>query len=85
MHIENNVFDNVFNTVMEAEGKTKDTFKSREELNEHCRPPELAHNVTTENILKLVTLWTSRGNKPCVNGSKSFDSLMDMLQTWQDV
>ena len=47
MHIEKDVFDNVFNTVMEVEGKTKDTSKSREELNEYCRPLELAQNVTT--------------------------------------
>ena len=41
MHIEKNVFDNVFNTVMNVPGKTKDTSKSRQELNEYCRHPEL--------------------------------------------
>ncbi|XP_052176681.1 uncharacterized protein LOC127790985 [Diospyros lotus] len=34
---EKNVFENVFNTVMNALGKTKDTVKSREELNQYCR------------------------------------------------
>ena len=29
MHIEKNVFDNVFNTVLNVDGKTNDTFKSR--------------------------------------------------------
>ena len=33
MHIENNVFENLFNTMMNVSGKTKDTMKSREELN----------------------------------------------------
>ena len=41
MHIEKNVFDNVFNTVMNVPGKTKDTSKSTQELNEYCRRPEL--------------------------------------------
>ncbi|XP_052172131.1 uncharacterized protein LOC127788049 [Diospyros lotus] len=37
MHIEKNVFENVFNTVMNVPGKTKDTVKLREELNQYCR------------------------------------------------
>ena len=41
MHIEKNVFENIFNTVMNVEGKTKDNIKSREDLNEICRRPEL--------------------------------------------
>lgn len=32
MHVENNFFDNIFNTVMNISGRTKDTSKSREEL-----------------------------------------------------
>ncbi|KAK6123870.1 hypothetical protein DH2020_042384 [Rehmannia glutinosa] len=47
MHIEKNVFDNIFNTVMNVEGKTKDTYKSREELNEYCCRPELKRDVVT--------------------------------------
>lgn len=41
MHIEKNFFDNIFNTIMNVAGKTKDTTKSRQELNEYCRRPEL--------------------------------------------
>ena len=44
MHIEKNVFENVFNTVMNIEGKTKDNAKSREDLREFCRRPELHAN-----------------------------------------
>ena len=36
MHIENNVFENVFNTVMQLEGKTKDNEKAREDLKVLC-------------------------------------------------
>ena len=34
MHIEKNLFDNTFNTIMNVEGKTKDNAKSREDLKE---------------------------------------------------
>jgi hypothetical protein len=29
MHIEKNVFENIFNTVMDVKGKTKDNIKAR--------------------------------------------------------
>ena len=41
MHIEKNVFDNVFNTVMDIKGKTKDNAKARLDLREYCRRREL--------------------------------------------
>ena len=41
MHIEKNVFDNVFNTVMDVKGKTKDNAKARMDLKEYCRRREL--------------------------------------------
>ena len=41
MHIEKNFFDNIFNTIMNVEGKTKDNAKSREDLKEFCSRPEL--------------------------------------------
>ena len=36
MHIEKNVFENVFNTTMHVEGKTKDNEKVREDLKVLC-------------------------------------------------
>ena len=47
MYIEKNVFENIFNTVMNVEGKTKDNAKSREDLKEFCRRPELEQNAVT--------------------------------------
>ena len=44
MHIEKNVFENVFNTVMQVEGKNKDNEKAREDLKVLCRRPELEKN-----------------------------------------
>jgi predicted amino acid-binding ACT domain protein len=37
MHIEKNVFDNVFNTVMDIKGRTKDNVKARKDLKEVCK------------------------------------------------
>jgi len=36
MHIENNFFDNVFTTVMDVKGKTKDNEKARMDVVEYC-------------------------------------------------
>ncbi|GKF12485.1 transposon, En/Spm-like protein, partial [Tanacetum coccineum] len=36
MHIEKNVFENVFNTVMDVKGKTKDNVKSRQDMKVYC-------------------------------------------------
>jgi hypothetical protein len=41
MHIEKNVFDNIFNTVMDFKGTSKDTAKSRLDIAEICRRSEL--------------------------------------------
>ena len=52
MHIEKNFFDNIFNTIMNVEGKTKDNAKSREDLKEFCSRPELHRNETTNKFPK---------------------------------
>jgi hypothetical protein len=36
MHIENNVFENIFNTVMDVKGKTKDNIKARLDIALFC-------------------------------------------------
>lgn len=41
MHIEKNVFDNVFNTVMDVKDKTKDNEKARMDIKEYCRRRDL--------------------------------------------
>ena len=41
MHVEKNVFDNLFNTVMNIKGKTKDTARGREDLKVICKRPLL--------------------------------------------
>jgi len=41
IHIEKNVFDVVFNTVMDIDEKTKDNVKARMDLKLYCRRKEL--------------------------------------------
>jgi hypothetical protein len=36
MHIEKNVFENIFNTIMDVKGKTKDNIKARLDLALFC-------------------------------------------------
>jgi hypothetical protein len=36
MHIEKNVFENIFNTVMDVKGKTKDNIESRLDVALFC-------------------------------------------------
>jgi hypothetical protein len=36
MHIEKNVFDNIFNTIMDVKGKTKDNIKARLDIALFC-------------------------------------------------
>ena len=41
MHFEKNVFDNLFNTVMNVTGKTKDNDKARLDMKDICKRPTL--------------------------------------------
>ncbi|XP_012841495.1 PREDICTED: uncharacterized protein LOC105961778 [Erythranthe guttata] len=41
MHIEKNVFDNTFNTIMDFKGKSKDNIKARKDLKIICHRPDL--------------------------------------------
>ena len=52
MHIEKNVFENVFNIVMQVERKTKDNEKAREDLKVLCRRLELEKNEATRKFPK---------------------------------
>ena len=52
MHIEKNFLDNIFNTIMNVEGKTKDNAKSREDLKELCSRPELHRDEITNKSPK---------------------------------
>ena len=63
MHIEKNVFDNLFNTVLNIHGKTKDILKSRQELNTYCRRPELDQLASTSKYPKACYTLDNRAKK----------------------
>ncbi|XP_057779781.1 uncharacterized protein LOC130998378 [Salvia miltiorrhiza] len=63
MHVEKNVFDNVFNTVLNVPGRTKDTSKSREELNTYCSRPALEKNVETNKYPKACYMLDTKEKK----------------------
>ena len=52
MHVEKNFFDNIFNTMMNVPGRTKDTAKSREELKDLVNRPELHQDEITNRFPK---------------------------------
>lgn len=78
MHIEKNFFDNVFNTVMNVAGKTKDNEKARMDLPLHClrsdlvmsslpngkmAKPKAKYTLTSEEA-KLVYKWITELKMP---------------------
>lgn len=52
MYIEKNVFDNIFNTVMNVKGKTKDNAKSIADLKIFCHRPELHQDESSKKYPK---------------------------------
>jgi len=41
MHIEKNVFENIFNTVMDVKGRTKDDIKARKDITLFCHRKDI--------------------------------------------
>ncbi|XP_056698101.1 uncharacterized protein [Spinacia oleracea] len=56
MHIEKNVFDNVFHTVMDVKGKTKDNVKERRDLKVYCKRRKLEARDIVNSKGKEVTI-----------------------------
>ena len=52
MHIEKKNY-NIFNTLMNVKGKTKDNVKSREDLKEFCHCPELHLDENANKYFKV--------------------------------
>lgn len=64
MHTESNIFQNVFNTVMDVKGKTKDNANARLDLHVHCSRPTLElQNLNNEKVLKPKAQYTLNMNQ----------------------
>ena len=63
MHIEKIFFDNIFNTVMNVKGKTKDNAKPREYLKEFCHRPELHRDENANKYPKAYYTFDKDGKE----------------------
>ncbi|KAL0416844.1 UNVERIFIED_CONTAM: hypothetical protein Slati_3516300 [Sesamum latifolium] len=61
MHIEKNVFDNIFNTVIDIKGKAKDYLNGRKDLKIICNRPKLEVEEKRPNVIpKAVYILTKK-------------------------
>ncbi|KAL0282099.1 UNVERIFIED_CONTAM: hypothetical protein Sangu_2971500 [Sesamum angustifolium] len=67
MHIEKNVFGNIFNTVMDIKGKTKDNLNTRRDLKIICNRPELKLGERRLNVMPktVYTLTKEQKRRVC--------------------
>ncbi|KAL0434385.1 UNVERIFIED_CONTAM: hypothetical protein Slati_2772800 [Sesamum latifolium] len=71
MHIEKNVFNNIFNTVMDIKGKTKDNLNARKDLKNICNRPELEVDERRPNAMPKAACVDNANLR--VHGMKSHD------------
>ena len=57
MHVEKNVFDNIFNTIMDIKGKTKDNVNARLDMKILFKRPELELLDRNGTIVKLKVIY----------------------------
>ncbi|KAL0387602.1 UNVERIFIED_CONTAM: hypothetical protein Sradi_2642000 [Sesamum radiatum] len=67
MHIEKNMFDNIFNTVMDIKGKTKGNVNARRDLKIICNRPELEWDERRSNVMPkaVYTLGKEQNRRVC--------------------
>ncbi|KAL0416939.1 UNVERIFIED_CONTAM: hypothetical protein Slati_3525800 [Sesamum latifolium] len=63
MHIEKNIFDNIFNTVMDIKGKTKDNLNACQYLKSICNSPELELDERRPNVMPKAAYTLSKEQK----------------------
>ncbi|KAL0444546.1 UNVERIFIED_CONTAM: hypothetical protein Slati_2177300 [Sesamum latifolium] len=63
MHIEKNVFDNIFNTVMDIKEKTKDNLNAWKDLKIICNQSELKVDERMPNVISKAVCTLTREQK----------------------
>ncbi|KAL0349978.1 UNVERIFIED_CONTAM: hypothetical protein Sradi_4147000 [Sesamum radiatum] len=63
MHIEKNVFNNIFNMVMDIKGKTKDNMNARRDLKIICNRQELELNEHRVNVMPKAVYTLAKEQK----------------------
>ncbi|KAL0355391.1 UNVERIFIED_CONTAM: hypothetical protein Sradi_3986000 [Sesamum radiatum] len=66
MHIEKNVFDNIFNTVMDIKGKMKDNLIARKDLQIICNRPELEVDKRRPYVMPKAVYTLTRDQKKSI-------------------
>ncbi|KAL0422089.1 UNVERIFIED_CONTAM: hypothetical protein Slati_3231800 [Sesamum latifolium] len=66
MHIEKNVFENIFNTVMDVKGKTKDNLNARNDLKNICSRPELEVDEDQPNAMAKALYTLTKDQKKSI-------------------
>ncbi|KAL0314988.1 UNVERIFIED_CONTAM: hypothetical protein Scaly_2900000 [Sesamum calycinum] len=89
MHIEKNVFDNIFNTVMDIKGKTKDNINASRDLKIICNRPELELDKHRPNVMPkaVYTLENEQKRRVCewIHGLKFLDGYASNLARCVDM
>ncbi|KAK4383670.1 hypothetical protein Sango_2723200 [Sesamum angolense] len=77
MHIEKNVFDNIFNTLMDRKGKMKSNLNAWKDLKIICNRPELELDERRSNAIPKVVYTLTKEPKmricECIRGLKFFN------------
>ncbi|KAL0288409.1 UNVERIFIED_CONTAM: hypothetical protein Sangu_2658800 [Sesamum angustifolium] len=66
MHIEKNMFDNIFNTVMDIKGKTKNNLNSCKDLKNICNRPELEVDKHKPNAMPKAAYTLTKEQKKTI-------------------
>ncbi|KAK4397463.1 hypothetical protein Sango_1582900 [Sesamum angolense] len=88
MHIEKNIFDNIFNTMMDIKGKTKDNFNAWKDLKIICKCPELELDGSRPNAMpKAVYTLMKEHKRICewIHGLKFFDGYVTNVARCIDI
>jgi hypothetical protein len=62
MHIEKNVFENIFNTVIDVKGKTKDNIKARKDITLFCHRKDIELIYVGSQVVKPKTSFALNKN-----------------------
>ncbi|KAL9666810.1 hypothetical protein QQ045_001152 [Rhodiola kirilowii] len=90
MHVEKNVFENLFNTIMDVKGKTKDDgVKCRKDIGLYCRRPELELKTYRGRLVAKKGFFTKQDLGSCIRAMYFFRDICasalhtERMEHWQ--
>jgi hypothetical protein len=87
MHIKKNMFENIFTTIMDVKGETKDNMKARMDILLFCHHKNIELVYDGLQVVKSKASFVLDKNAQYLstNGLRVCVFLMDMLQTYLDL